>query len=106
MSLAALSTTHDDVLPHAAIQGEIDLSNAAKLGSDLVALVPNSAIALTVDLSGVSYLDSAGVSLLFSLGSRLRERGQQLRLIVPTDSLIRRTLDFAGVSAIAEVGEG
>jgi anti-anti-sigma factor len=103
VSLAQLRTKPDATLPHAWITGEIDLSNAARLAGELSALVPNTALGLVVDLSGVTYLDSSGISVLFAVGSRLRDRGQYLRLLVPETALIRRPLTIAGISTIAEL---
>ena len=45
-----------------------------------------------LDLSEVGYLDSSGVLLIFELATRLRNRGQDLELVVPDDSMIRRVL--------------
>jgi anti-anti-sigma factor len=50
-----------------------------------------------LDLSGLTYLDSAGVRLLLSLAGRLRWRGQELVLAAPADSRCRRVLSMAGV---------
>ena len=46
------------------VTGEIDMSNAAGFGAALDRELADGA-ALTVDLTGVTYLDSAGVAALF-----------------------------------------
>lgn len=43
-------------------------------------------------LSGARHIDSAGVRLLFQLAARLGQRRQQLGIVVPEDSSIRRVL--------------
>ena len=64
------------------LEGEIDMSNAAELGSALGDQVPEDVRALVLDLREVGYLDSAGIRLIYELRTRLDGRGQQLRLVV------------------------
>ncbi len=79
------------------IDGEVDLSNATDIGAELEASVPNSVEALVVDLSGTTYLDSAGFRLLYRLRRQLNARGQVLRLVVPHDGLIREVISITGL---------
>lgn len=81
------------------LTGEIDLSNAMELESLITDAVPNSVLGVVLDLSGVSYIDSAGVRLLLSLAGRLRWRGQDLVLAAPPDSRCRRVLSMVGVGS-------
>ena len=76
----------------ARVTGEIDLSNAKQVGEDLATAVPNSALGLVIDLTATSYLDSSGVHLVFDLADRLRQRQQQLRIVVPEGAPVRRIL--------------
>lgn len=55
---------------------------------------------LVVDLSDITYLDSAGVALLLRLAERLRSRRRQLHLVVPRGSPVRRVLDFTGLPRV------
>ena len=87
----AIDDGHGDVVV-ARLTGEVDLSNAAAVGAELAAAVPNHALGLVLDLVGTSYLDSSGVSLVFDLSDRLRKRQQQLRLVVPDGAPLRRVL--------------
>ena len=91
LATVSLETDDDDIVV-AHIAGEIDLSNSASVGDRLSQAVPNRALGLVVDLSGTTYLDSSGVSLLFDLAGRLGRRQQQLRLAVPEDASLRRVL--------------
>ena len=63
----------------AAVEGEIDSSNAAELRLALSERLPSAASALVLDLSDVTYVDSSGIHLLFDLGRRLAARRQALR---------------------------
>ena len=49
------------------VTGEIDLSNAAIIKRSIAESVSNQDLSFVLDLSGVTYLDSAGVQLLFRL---------------------------------------
>jgi anti-sigma B factor antagonist len=88
--------THGDVVV-AAIEGEVDASNTAGLGVRLRSALSNRAIALVVDLSDVWYLDSAGINLLFDVAADLRERQQQLHLVVPAGAPILRAIAITGL---------
>ena len=82
------------------VSGEIDLSNANSVTERLVDAMPNSATALVLDLSGTHYLDSSGVRMLFELAQRLRNRGQDLELVVPDDSNVKRVLLLTEVERV------
>ena len=89
---------HDDIVI-GVLSGEIDQSNAMELEAAVTDAVPNTVRGLVLDLSGLTYIDSAGVRLLLSLAGRLRWRGQDLALSAPLDSRCRRVLSMAGSAA-------
>jgi anti-anti-sigma factor len=93
----------DEDVVIARVSGEIDLSNATSVGDELAAAVPNRAFGLVIDLGGMAYLDSSGVSLLFDLAARLRRRQQQLRLVVPDDSPLQRVLRIVDVGSTVPI---
>jgi len=51
-------------------------------------------------LSGTHYLDSSGVRMLFELAQRLRNRGQDLELVVPDESNVKRVLLLTEVERV------
>jgi anti-anti-sigma factor len=77
--------------------GEVDISNASDIGSMLEGSVPQRALGLVLDLSRATYIDSAGVHLLFRLGGRLTRRRQQLRVVVPDTAPIYKLVNLAGL---------
>ena len=81
--LARVVDEHVGELAVAAVAGEVDASNARDLGERLRAALTNRSLALIVDLAETTYLDSAGITLLFALDAELRERRQRLHLVVP-----------------------
>jgi anti-anti-sigma factor len=90
----------EDGVVVAGLSGEIDLSNAAEITGALLRGVPNEALGLVIDLSEVSYLDSAGVRMLAELDHRLGWRAQVLRVVAPEESRSRRVLEIAGLERV------
>jgi anti-anti-sigma factor len=104
--LARVTVTGDEQVTVVEIAGEIDMSNAEQMRQEISAAMPNTAFALVLDLSAISYLDSAGVRLLFRLAADVGIRQQQLRLALPGDSPLRRVLELGDVPAVAPVHPG
>ena len=80
----------------AALDGELDTANVGDVGARLRRLAENRAMRLVVDLSEVTYIDSAGINLLFAVGEEMRGRQQELHLVVRSGSPIERMLRIAG----------
>lgn len=89
----------------ARLSGDIDLSNAEALKRSIADSVSNQELRLVIDLSAVGYLDSAGIAMLFHLSRRLAEHQQQLILLMPADSPIRRSLRVSGWPADVPIVE-
>jgi anti-sigma B factor antagonist/stage II sporulation protein AA (anti-sigma F factor antagonist) len=100
-----ISIDGDEQIVVAHVTGEIDLASAEAVGGELASAVPNRALGLIVDLSGTSYLDSSGVSLVFELAERLRRRQQQLRLVVPESAPLRRVLRIVNAGGVVPIVE-
>ena len=81
----------------ARVSGEIDASNTRWLDARLRALLTNHSTALIIDLSEVSYLDSAGIATMFRLGAELRLHQQGLHLVVVDGSPIARMVNLTGL---------
>jgi anti-sigma B factor antagonist len=98
--MTELAEVHEewrDDTPIGRVDGEIDASNATMVGIRLRALVANHAFGLVVDLTATTYIDSAGINMLFVLGDELRARQQQLRLVVGPTTPIARMLAVTGL---------
>jgi anti-anti-sigma factor len=87
---------HDDV-PVLRLEGEIDISNVAEVRSRMRELVTNQQHALIVDLTPTSYLDSAGINLLFATGEEMRGRQQQLHVVLEEASPLTRMVSLTGL---------
>jgi anti-anti-sigma factor len=97
-----VDSVRDDALA-VALAGEIDMSNAPTVERQILEAIPNDLAAVTVDLSALDYIDSAGLRLLFTLGTRLKTLQIDLVLVVPTDSPVRRMIDLAGVAELIPI---
>jgi anti-anti-sigma factor len=82
------------------VDGAIDLSSAPAVESEILGAISNQATSVTVDLSSVDYLDSAGLRVVFALATRLAELRTELVIAAPIGSISRRVLDLSGFSAI------
>ncbi len=80
------------------LTGEIDIATAPQLSRRFSA-VPNTVSTLIVDLSEVTFLDSAGIQLLHQLHDRLRTRDAELIVVSPPGTSPRRVLDLTAFDA-------
>jgi anti-sigma B factor antagonist/stage II sporulation protein AA (anti-sigma F factor antagonist) len=92
MTIADVVIETRELGPIVHVRGEIDLSNAETIRSEIIDAVPREARGLVLDLTETTYLDSTGVRLLFELADRLQSRRQRLVLVVREAALVRRVL--------------
>lgn len=94
-ALTLVASAGDDGDRILTVTGEIDMSNAGEFSAALERELATGA-ALTVDLTGVTYLDSAGIAALFD-----RAAEHDLRLTAPR--LLDRVLRVSGLTQVAKV---
>lgn len=85
------------------VTGEIDLSNARTVMEQIGESVRSGASVVLVDLSALSFLDSSGIGMLFRLARRLGYSRQELRLVVPPGSHVRRVLEMTRVADVIPI---
>jgi anti-sigma B factor antagonist len=93
-------------VPVCELRGELDASNVDVAQSSLLECVGDDAPGLVIDLSDTTYLDSAGVRILFDLARRLRTRRQELRLVVPPEGVVRRVLVLTALADVVPLDDG
>ena len=81
-------------------EGDVDMANASTLEQHTLALVENTDEGVTIDLSYVDYIDSAGIRSLVGIRRLLEERQQRLTMIVPEGSLLNKALQVGGITAL------
>jgi anti-anti-sigma factor len=90
--LAKLSVETEGDVELARVAGEVDASNVDHLTRQLLDAVSNKTRAVILDLSDTSYIDSSGISLIFDTAARMKNRQQELRLVVPPESFVSEVL--------------
>jgi len=76
--------------------GELDLAEVAPLQAEFERLCSNGLSALTVDLSGLEFLDSTGLHALLRVRGRCEEsQGLSLR-VVPGPAAVQRLFRITG----------
>jgi anti-sigma B factor antagonist len=87
--LVSLSVSDDGLEVVVAAVGEIDSTSAPVLRRQLDALLDDGAEQLTVDLSGVSFLDSAGLCVLAATHRRALRDDVRMRVLASSRAVIR-----------------
>jgi anti-anti-sigma factor len=96
--LASVSGELRGTLAIARVAGEIDASNVRWVEERLRAPLTNQCKGLAVDLTATTYLDSAGIAMLFALDRALQQHQQQLRLVISERSSLARMAQLAGLA--------
>ena len=92
----------DDVVV-ARVTGELDIAGASHTGDQIAEAVPTSARGLVVDFSGLEFIDSSGIAMLFGLARRLGSRRQQLRVVAPAGRPVARVLEIVEFDRAAPI---
>ena len=82
-----------------ALDGEIDISTAPAIRRFLLAAISDGNAHLAVDMSGITFIDAAGIGVLVAAANRAREAGGGLSLLAPSRQ-VRRLLDILHLDAI------
>jgi anti-sigma B factor antagonist len=88
----------EDHGPHLIVRlrGELDLTEADRLRGMITGLVAREPRVLVADLSGLTFLDCAGLSVLVHAHQRQDTEGRRL-LIYGAPPLVRRVLTLTGM---------
>ena len=81
------------------LDGEIDISTCPAVRRLLMAAVSGGNVHLAVDMSGVAFIDAAGIGVLVAAANRAREAGGSLSLLAPSRQ-VRWLLDVLHLDAI------
>jgi anti-anti-sigma factor len=77
--------------------GELDLDSGDLLRTATLRALGDAGVDLVVDLSGVTFIDCAGLAALLSARREVREHGGDLRIAGPS-ALARRLLGLTGLA--------
>jgi anti-anti-sigma factor len=81
--------------------GEVDLANTPTLSAAILEAIPNDSAGLVVDLSGVRYIDSVGIRMLFTFVRSLNDSRQGMGVAVPPESPVRKLLKITHLDEAA-----
>ena len=85
------------------LEGELDVSTAPQLHEVLVAAVSEEGSdAVVLDLSGLNFLDSTGLSLLVSTDKRVKSLGRVL-ILRSAQPIVRRLLEVTGLNDVFRI---
>lgn len=75
-----------------ALAGELDFAAVAQVSDELERVLAENLGGLVVDLTRITFLDSAGIGLLYKLRAVTHTRGQALHVVMPPENPVHRTL--------------
>ncbi len=96
-----LRVEHTDAGPVIHLRGELDLASAPALSVSVTEAASNGADAVTLDLSGVTFIDSSALRTLVVAGRQLAQRGAALQ-IGPRSAVVARVLSMTRLDEQAD----
>jgi anti-sigma B factor antagonist len=100
--LLVVEVTRDGDAAVVRIEGEVEFATAPRLRATLLDLAQEGASPVVLDLADVSFVDSAGISLLIQAKKRLASGNSDLVLRAPQAS-VRRVLEISGVTELFQI---
>lgn len=94
--LLRIETTHRDGTVTLEVAGELDISTRDLLWSHVDAAVASRPDSITLEASGLVFLDSTGLAALLRTRTRAKEARVAFRVIEPSPAL-RRLADIGGI---------
>ncbi len=81
------------------LSGELDMSTAPELSRSLAEVLDQQPQQVTLDLGGLAFIDSTGLTLLVRTSNSLKQHDGALRLTHPTPP-VRRVLEIVGLDGL------
>ncbi len=91
------SVDHGDAV--VAVNGELDMSTAPQLSRSLAGVLDHHPQRLTLELGGLEFIDSTGLTLLVRTSKQLKQHDGSLQLAHPTPP-VRRVLEIVGLDGL------
>jgi anti-anti-sigma factor len=92
----------DDAVAAVAVVGELDLATAPQLAESFGRVAQGPGKTVRVDMQGVGFLDSSGISALVEEQKRRAEAGGRLVLHRASDQVVR-VLEISGLGTFFEL---
>ena len=84
------------------LSGEVDLYTAPRFKDDLVALIDAGVVAIVIDLSQVTFIDSTALGVIIGGVKRLHEHDGRLAIVADSRPVVR-ILDITGLDKVLTV---
>jgi anti-anti-sigma factor len=84
------------------LSGEFDMAGCEAFDATVRELHVNGLNALTIDLAGLTFIDSSGIRSLLETKRRADEEGLALLVRVPKDGQVRQVLELTGVDNVLD----
>lgn len=84
------------------VKGEIDIYTAPRFRDELLAAMEDGAVEVCIDLSGIEFMDSTGLTVLISAAKRLNASGGRLVLAAPSRPVVK-LLAITGLNQVFTV---
>ena len=84
------------------LSGELDASTAGQLYEQLAELTRDGVVHVDLDLSGLEFMDSTGLSVVVAEHKRTNASGGELMILSP-QSQVRRLLEITGLTGILQI---
>jgi anti-sigma B factor antagonist len=94
-----------DTWPTVSVAGEVDIQTSPILDEHLRSVLDQGHPSVFVDLAGVTFLDSTGLSVLVSGLKRCQLAGGELHLVSPRPN-VYKVLEITGLTAAFHLGNG
>ena len=88
-----------------AASGELDLANRDAFSDAIATVQKEGANALTIDLRGLSFMDSSGLRLLIDAWNEANVSERKLTIVARKEGLVRRVLEVSGCDRILPIVE-
>jgi anti-anti-sigma factor len=99
-----VTVSTEDGVRVVAVSGELDLDTMQEL-NDVLAADDGPRATTVIDLRGLTFIDSSGVSGVLTAARRARDAGGRL-VCVPGPPSIRRVFELTGVDTVVEWVDG
>ncbi len=81
------------------LEGDLDLATVAKLRDAIAEACTSKRPEVTLDLTGLAFLDSSGIHAILELHAAATDEGRQLT-VIPGPGRVQRALEVAGLSGL------
>ena len=99
-----ISTVSGSPVCSVTVRGDVDSVNAARFGDHLLQVVRRPGVhTVQLDLRGVTFLDSAGLTALVVAHRAAEEAGRVLCLRCGSSRAVRRPLEITGLSSMLTI---